>query len=374
MSNREPNEDELRRAPVVPGFELPSTVTKHRTVVMTPGLQPEDLGVLDFLKLRDPRKPATKEDLAAEMQAIGWKMGKTRFDGSFRRLKAAGHIKHHAPYNPETGRPEWVIEFFMEPANNDQYVNSGISASLQASAENPETGDPCVERPFGTLETSVPAGQKGSQVSGVPGGNPRNPDFPSAGVPAGQDRNPENPLSRRHPPHPPEGGGSTSPSPQKTGRASKAEKWASACALDAEDYQPTTEEVCAADAFLQDLPGKWQMGVEEARTLAPLLASRVHTQGHELDMYLELILIQDDPNDPARVPARVMPIRIRGLKRKRTEERQTPQQAAGNLVPWCGECNGGEEPREVFQRFRELPDGRDVACVQCHPKHARANA
>lgn len=177
-----------------------------------------------------------------------------------------------------------------------------------------------------------------------------------------------------HPPHPPEGGGTTSPSPQKTGRASKAEKWATACALDAEDYQPTTEEITAADAFLQDLPGKWQMGVDEARALAPLLASRVHTQGHELDTYLELVLIQDDPNDPARVPARVMPVRIRGLKRKRTEGRPLPPQAAGSLAPWCGECNGGEEPREVFQRFREMPDGTDVPCQACHPKHARPNS
>lgn len=377
MSEREPTEQELRRAPVVPGFELPTTVTKHRSVVMTRGLQPEDLGVLDYLKLRDPRLPATKEELSAEMQReLGWKMGKTRFDGIFGRLKAAGHIKHHCPYNPETGRPEWVIEFFLEPTNNDQYVNSGIREASQVAAETPETRDPAFDHFFETPETNVSPGQKGSQVSRDPEGNPWKPGFPSGPVSAGQNRNPENPGFGVHPPHPPEGGGNSSPKPPKRGRATGTERLAAACELAPEDYQPSAQEIAAADAFWQDLPGKWQMGPEEARILAPLLASRVHTQGYELDEYLELVLTQDDPAKPAQVPARVMPYRVRNLKRRRPEEKPDPheQSAAGGLPDWCGVCNRGDEPRMIYQRTRELPDGSDVPCEACHPKYARTTA
>ncbi|MGW7636121.1 hypothetical protein [Streptomyces decoyicus] len=285
-------------------------------------------------------------------------VGKNAVYESFARLIAAGYVRRFEQANEQfPGRKGRIAyEVYDNPAWNPDWKPQ---ATLPGTPEAlPKGAGQNASRNAGTA----------NDTSGVPGSVKRR-------VPAGQNASAVPERVEASPPHPPEGGGTTSPSPQKTGRATKADRWAAACALDAEDYQPTAEEVAAADAFLQDLPGKWQMGVDEARSLAPLLASRVHTQGHELDTYLELALIQDDPKDPARVPARVMPVRIRGLKRKRTEERPLPpQQAAGNLAPWCGECNGGEEPREVFQRFRELPDGSDVPCQACHPKHARANA
>ncbi len=210
--SQEPSEQDLRNALVVPGFELPSTVTKQRSVVMTRGLQPEDLGVLDFLKLRDPRVPATKEQLAEEMQALGWKMGKTRFDGCFRRLKTAGHIKHVCEHNPATGRPEWRIEFFLEPANNDQYVAGGAATSMQVRAETPVSGDTGPQGRSESRVSGVSPGQSESQVSGVPEANPRNPGFRVSGVSAGQSRNPGNPPFGSPPPTPP-GGGNYPPYP-----------------------------------------------------------------------------------------------------------------------------------------------------------------
>ncbi|MFD8384335.1 hypothetical protein ACFV2X_38435 [Streptomyces sp. NPDC059679] len=373
MSGRggyEPPEEEMRGAPVVPGFELPDSVTLARGVVQADGLQPEDVGVLGFLKLRDPRRPATKEELAREMQALGWKMGKTRFDGIFQRLKATGHIKHAAGYNPETGRPEWRIEFYLNPANNDQYVKSGIAAFPQVNTETPETGDTQHARPFETPETGVSPGQKESRDSRDPGGKPRKPAFPSEPVPAGHNRNAENPVSALSPPHPPEGGGTPPPNPPKTGRAGK---WAAACALHPEDYVPTMAEVRAANDFLQDLPGRWQCGPDVARDLAPLLASRAHTQGHELDDFFALELTYDDPKNPARMPVRTLPGRIRDLKRRRTQEDPTPDTtgASGRLAPWCGECNRGEMPVTAAQRMVELTNGRDVPCEKCHPKFTR---
>lgn len=335
-------------------------------VVLADGLQPEDVGVLAWLRLRDPRRPATQEDLAREMQAHGWKMGKGRFASIFHRLKSAGHIKHVSQYNSETGRPEWHIEFYMNPANNDQYLNSGIVAFPQAGAENPETGNLQTEQLFETPETGVSRGRKESRVSGDSLPDPQKPGIPSGGVPAGKGRTSENPVFGSTPPHPPVGGGNTTPSPHKTGRAAK---WAASCALDPEDYVPTAEEIKAADGFLQGLPGKWQMGIEEARALAPLLASRTHALGLELDVLLEIELMADDPKDPVRVASRVMPTRIRNLKRRAAGSSRG--QSSGGLADWCGECNRGEFPRLTFQRVVELPDGTDIPCPKCHPKNAR---
>ncbi|MFJ5026101.1 helix-turn-helix domain-containing protein [Streptomyces goshikiensis] len=60
--------------------------------------------------------------------------------------------------------------------------------------------------------------------------------------------------------------------------------------------------------------------------------------------------------------------------------RQQPAAAApeasrgSRLVDWCGECNRGRKPNSAAERFRELPDGRDIPCPSCHPKHSRATA
>jgi hypothetical protein len=134
---------------------------------------------------------------------------------------------------------------------------------------------------------------------------------------------------------------------------------------------PTAEEIKTAQEFLQGLPGKWQMGVDDARDLAPLLASRAHTQGRDLDVMLEVELMQDDPNNPARVPSRVMPTRIRNIRRLAPETRGTGE-TTRRLADWCGECNRGERPAETFQRLIDLPDGRQAFCPQCHPKHTHA--
>ncbi|MGW6262985.1 hypothetical protein [Streptomyces sp. NPDC055085] len=111
------------------------------------------------------------------------------------------------------------------------------------------------------------------------------------------------------------------------------------------------------------------MNVDDARALAPLLASRVHALGLGLDLMLRLELVQDDPDSPVRMPARVMPTRIRDLKRRRTVDASA---TTAGLAEWCTKCNRGEFPMMVFQRTVELPDGTDVPCRDCHPKHARA--
>ncbi|PJN30470.1 hypothetical protein CG747_45795 [Streptomyces sp. CB02959] len=104
-------------------------------------------------------------------------------------------------------------------------------------------------------------------------------------------------------------------------------------------------------------------------------ASYVHSLDHELDDYLELLLTQEDPKDKVIVTSRVLPHRIKRLKRHRVEPVPLPQQqASGGLAPWCGECSGGEEPRIPYQWMRESPDGRHVPYEKCHAKYTHARA
>ena len=267
----EPSAEDLRSAPVLPGFEAPEEVVLKRGIVHGEGLQPEDLGVLSWLKLRDPRLPATQEDLAREMQAHGWKMGKSRFAGVFQRLKSAGHIKHGPVYNPETQRPEWRIEFFMNPANNSDYVNSGISSFPQVNAGSLEIGDPQKERLFETLGTGVSQGQTESQVSRDP---ERNPDFQGSGRPAvaaGHGRNSESRVFGAHPPPPPEEEDSSSPYPLTRPTGSKPSQ-----TEEGPEFSP--EEIRFAETFLQQMQ-RFQAGGATARKQAPRLLRTMSRQG-----------------------------------------------------------------------------------------------
>ncbi|MFF4542181.1 hypothetical protein [Streptomyces aureus] len=349
-------------------WEPPEEVVVPFALAHDPVLQPEDYGVLIRLLLRDPGKPAGVAALAREFQESGWKMGDSRLRGVMARLKKAGHVNHRqAGYDAVTGRPTWAFAVYRNPANNPQYVQAGADAASQV---RPTRGNPT--RPgqgpsIGMLNSNVCAGQADTLDFNASGSDTLDFNASESNICAGQTDTLKSNGWVSPPPHPPVGGGNTSPNPHRSGRAAK---WAAACALAPEDYTPTAEEIAAADAFLQDLPDRWQMNVEEARALAPLLASRVHVLGLDLDLLLQLELVQDDPDRPVRVPARVMPVRIRGLKRRRTVSAGSG--ASGGLAEWCTKCNRGEFPMAALQRTVELPDGTDVPCRDCHPKYVRA--
>ncbi|MGY3341223.1 hypothetical protein ACVW0K_007416 [Streptomyces filamentosus] len=360
-----------------PGFELPTIVTKHKSVVLTPGLQPEDQGVLDFLRLRDPRLPATQELLQKEMQAIGWKMGKGRFASCFQRLKAAGHIKHHCPFNEELGRPEWVIEFYMDPANNDQYVNRGVSALAQVSDGFPVSGDPGVEQSFGFPETGETRGQEGFPVSGNPGADSRFPGIRSATVSAGQGRIPGNPVSVSPPPHPPEEEvGTTSPSPHKHAAAPRRGK----------QQAPEVGAAALEEAikFLMGLPGAWALGLTRARGIAPWLVENAHLTGWKLNLELRMYLTRpQEGSEPPRNHGAILAYRVKNMQMRdavleaaaeaEQEQQQKPEAPAkkSGMPVWCGECNDGEQPREPYMRTVEQ-DGDVLNCPRCHPAAVRA--
>ncbi|MFC8495894.1 hypothetical protein ACFUJU_34880 [Streptomyces sp. NPDC057235] len=112
----------------------------RRELIRTPGLQPEDLGVLVELLLRVPWLPSTMEVIRRDLQAQGWKMGKDRYNAIAGRLTKAGHLARIPAYDEATQRPMWVTRVYRNPANNDQYVDLGITESVQVNAEMRETG------------------------------------------------------------------------------------------------------------------------------------------------------------------------------------------------------------------------------------------
>ncbi|MGW0801344.1 hypothetical protein, partial [Streptomyces sp. NPDC002692] len=126
LSSEEFGQSRLERA-----WEPPEEVILRRELVRTPSLQPEDLGVLAELLLRDPRLPSSMEAIRTDLQARGWKMGKDRYNAIAKRLTVAGHLARVSVFDDATQRPQWVTRVFRNPANNTQYVDLGITATRQ---------------------------------------------------------------------------------------------------------------------------------------------------------------------------------------------------------------------------------------------------
>jgi hypothetical protein len=193
-------------------WETPEEVILRRELIRTPGLQPEDLGVLAELLLRDPWLPSTMEAIRKDLQTQGWKMGKDRYNAIAGRLTKAGHLARIPAYDEATQRPTWVTRVYRNPANNGQYVDLGITTSMQVGAEVRETRDSEPTPDAGSRETRVSPGQ--SRIAG----NPRfgNPGF------ARSEPKPGKPAIRSVPPTPPGGGNYLLPLPPHRHHRSRA--------------------------------------------------------------------------------------------------------------------------------------------------------
>ncbi|MFE9927147.1 hypothetical protein ACFYQA_38230 [Streptomyces sp. NPDC005774] len=241
-------------------WEPPEEVILRRELVRTPTLQPEDLGVLAELLLRDPRLPSTMEAIRADLQARGWKMGKDRYNAIAARLTKAGHLARVSVYDDTTQRPTWVTRVYRNPANNEQYVDLGIAASAQVRAGMREIRDPADALGSAQRETRVSPGQ--SRIAE----NPRseNPRFAWSEPECGK------PAIRSAPPHPPEEEDSSSPNPL-TGRSGSLPS-------QREGAEFSSEELSAAREFLQQME-RWQAGAATARRVAPKLLATMREQG-----------------------------------------------------------------------------------------------
>lgn len=297
----------------------------QRSTVETRGLQPEDLGVLAALLLRDPEQPGTAKAIASDLrEERGWKMSLDRFEKVFERLNKAGHAHRQSVFNPRTKRPEWVLRVYRNPANNAAYVARGAEEAAQVSGgigENPIPGQPSVSE---TGENPISPGQgrnRGKPDSGAESGKTR---FRDHDVSAGQNRNRGKPDSGSTPPTPPPGGGGTSsPYPLTAGAVSGGRETAEGEVRAAHLDDPAL--LAAAVDFLEELPTPWRAGRRTAREVAPLLLAAAADQGWELGPELVHQLTQN-PGGIRSYPA-TLKKRIEDLPRA-TKSRRTKGAAA----------------------------------------------
>jgi hypothetical protein len=291
------------------GWEPPEEVVLRRELVRTPGLQPEDIGVLSELLLRDPRLPSTMEAIRRDLQAQGWKMGKDRYNAIQARLTKAGHLARVPVYDPATQRPTWVTRVFRNPANNEQYVDLGIAASQQVSAEVRETRDSWRSE---SRKTRVPPGQSRNAENPQSGVGSRKSRDPGTRISPGQSRNAENLRSVSSPPHPPEEVNTSSPYPLTDSVRSLPSQ-----REEGEDgFAP--KDLHVAESFLQQLRPPHHMGAASARKHAPLLLRSMAEQGwpsiFEVDHLLLAREVTRDPQGFKRASS-LVPTRIRDLPR-----------------------------------------------------------
>ncbi|WP_432021395.1 hypothetical protein [Streptomyces sp. 1222.5] len=252
--------------------EAPDDVVVTRPVAETPGLQPEDLGVLVHLLLLPPDAQGAAKDLAAGMRARGWKMSIDRFEVIAKRLTKAGHLLRESVYDPTTKRPQWRYSAYRNPANNPEYVGGGTNALSQVSGG---IGKKPVSEPTGASETGenpVSPGQSRNRVFPSLEADSGKTRFPLEGVSAGQSRNRGIPGFTSSPPHPPEGEDSSSPNPLPDPARSLPSQ------REDEAGDVTQDETAAAERFLQEMK-RWQAGAATARRCAPRLLRAMRAQG-----------------------------------------------------------------------------------------------
>lgn len=260
-------------------FEPADEVVLPRPVIETRGLQPEDLGVLAALMLRDPGRPATAKAMAADLRSLGWKMSVDRFQAVSGRLAKAGHLYRESVFNDATGRPEMVTRIYRNPANNPGYVRDGILASSQA------TGG-IGENPTAIGENPVPRGQGGIGENPIPGTQSGFPRSRKSPVLPGQSPNRVFPDAVASPPHPPEEVTTSSPYPltDPSGHTSLPSQ------TEGEEAGYAAKDIWAAADLLQRLPDPWTQGKLNAGRLAPKLLTVMAEQGwpgiHSVDRAL----------------------------------------------------------------------------------------
>lgn len=361
-------------------WERPEEVVMQRHVIESPALQPEDIGVLARLLIRDPAQPATIVNLAREFQDAGWKMGESRFTAILKRLKGAGHVEHVSEFNPSTGRPQWVFRVYRNPANNGGYVNQGADAALQVRGGTAISTVSGAERSGETVDSTVSRGRDGSVEYTVSAADPWNPEIRETTVSQGQSRNRGNRGSAVHPPHPPEEEVTTSPIPKK--RRSRGAEEQTDKATPATPAV-TDEQAQAAAAFLMRLPGAWAVGRLKARNLGVELAAAVAETGWDLDLSLKAWLTRKESGKTApRSHVVVLEYRVKNLELRESVLAAPAEEAGSTVGPavdgipdWCGQCNDGEKPLSLLMRTVPDPDpdsDRVDLCPRCHPRAIRA--
>ncbi len=323
------------------GWEPPEEVILRRELVRTPGLQPEDLGVLAELLLRDPSLPSTMEAIRTDLQRRGWKMGKDRYNAITKRLTQTGHLARVSVYDEATQRPTWVTRVYRNPANNEQYVDLGITASTQVSPETRVSRDQGPQLLAESRETRVSPGQSRNAENPQSGPGSRKTRDLETRVSPGQSRNAENPRFASPPPTPPsweEEDYSSSPKPSS---------------ITAVPADAPAAAVAAAAEFLAELPGRWACGRKSAAELAPFLAEAVVAQGWALgEALVQQLTSRRIPS--RKMPSQVLAEQIEDLPRYQAAARKAPAAAhrPGRERPAPGRIPGQQLPLEDGEHTR----------------------
>ncbi|MFI5534523.1 hypothetical protein ACIA8O_38910 [Kitasatospora sp. NPDC051853] len=382
MSDTEFTGSSIERA-----WEPPEEVVVPYALAYSPGLQPEDYGVLIRLLLRDPNQPSGILALADEFQASGWKMGATRLRGVLGRLQKAGHVSHERDgYDEETNRPKWKFRVFRNPANNSAYVNRGAAEASQVS---PMVRNPTRRSPNPGSDSAISnicAGQPDGAVSDTPKSDTSAADTSENSIYAGQADGALSNTSTVSPPHPPVVG-TTPPNPRATADPSVTADAGTGRGRGTRSARnnnpaPLTEELQAAVQFLMNLPAPFACGLRDAKKFAPRLLAALPLLGYtELDDVLVYDLTHRSAsglNDPSsaigtridKLRARHVVLRDRNaptVARPRTAPDDTAQaQHCG--TPDCDPISRMLQARDEAGFLRLMP------CPKCHPSAARPTA
>ncbi|MGA5508886.1 hypothetical protein [Streptomyces umbrinus] len=295
-----PSSEEFGASRLERAWEPPEEVVLRRELVRTPGLQPEDLGVLAELLLRDPRLPSTMEAIRTDLQEHrGWKMGKDRYNGIAKRLTKAGHLARVSVYDETIQRPVWVTRVYRNPANNDQYVDLGIQATSQLSAERRISRDPDEAPASESRETRLSPGQSRNAENPQSGSESRKTRDLETRVSPGQSRNAESSRFASSPPHPPEEVTTSSPYPLTDTRGRTA---LPSPREEGEGAGYSDEELRAAADVLELLPAPWTQGRLNAGKLAPKLLAAMAVQGWPgIDSVDRAVLMRQLTKNPHRI-------------------------------------------------------------------------
>ncbi|GAA1239976.1 hypothetical protein GCM10009665_33560 [Kitasatospora nipponensis] len=390
MSDAEFSQSTVQRA-----WETPEEVVIPFALAHSPGLQPEDYGVLIRLLLRDPDQPSGILVLAEEFRRSGWKMGASRLRGVLGRLKQAGHVSHERDgYDESTDRPAWVFRVYRNPANNPAYVALGVEAAAQVrpSGRIPTHGGR--EAGSDASDSDICAGQADGALSDASQADGAVYDTSDSDICAAQTDGALSNTTLLHPPHPPGGGGTTSPyrshlargqacvPPQLRRGDDLAPAWSPPVdrALDPERIQAATD-------FLRRLPGRWAFGKLDAAKFAAELLTSAQDSGWQLDLSLRSWLIRNEEGKSApRAHRALLQHRVRNLELREAVfadgdadtgvDQPAPARPPGpdRLPDWCGLCNNGEEPLSLMMRTvvtADLDSDLVEPCPRCHPRRAR---
>lgn len=323
-------------------------------------------------------RPITPPQLWKELQAAGVRsaknanelVGRNAVYESLGRLIAAWYVRRYEEDNKKHPGRRGAIRY--EVYENPVW-NPDFQATLAGTDPLEPTADSPVKPQVGTLtgtreaengqngQGRVSAGQNAyrNAGSGVPGYG-----VPGRGerrIPAGRNTSQVPGSIGGPPPHPPEEVDTSSPNPLKL-----------AATPQEEEVRFAPEEIAAAEHFLQVLPHPWTAGRQTAKKLGRKLTEATSDQGWKLDPDLVRHLTQNP--DGIKSYARVLATRIDDLPLRSAALAKSAGQSAGGLLPWCGECNRGEQPTSTAARTVELPDGRDINCPRCHPAAARSSS